>query len=128
MDISSFSNWKKRGGGVILYTKSAKKVKTLYTKHAQKMYTSISSLLKKKTKKYVFKMRKKRGRGANLFPNQALKTTKMYIKKRNCQLMNTVLISYCVCRRPSWKPKTQPNGSSAVVWLSFWFSTRFTWK
>ena len=38
------------------------------------------------------------------------------------------LISYCVCQRPSWKPKTQPNGSSAVVWLSFWFSTRFTRK
>ena len=34
----------------------------------------------------------------------------------------------CVCRRPSWIPKTQPNGSSAVVWLSFWFSTRFTRK
>ena len=26
------------------------------------------------------------------------------------------------------KTKTQPNGSSAVVWLSFWFSTRFTRK
>ena len=34
----------------------------------------------------------------------------------------------CVCRRPSWTPKTQPNGSSAVVWLSFWCSTRFTRK
>ena len=43
-------------------------------------------------------------------------------------IMCSVLISYCVCRRPSWKPKTQPNGSSAVVWLSFWFSTRFTRK
>ena len=41
-------------------------------------------------------------------------------------IMCSVLISYCVCRRPSWKPKTRPNGSSAVVWLSFWFSTRFT--
>ena len=40
----------------------------------------------------------------------------------------SVLISHCVCRRPSWKPKTQPNGSSAVVWLSFWFSTGFTRK
>ena len=43
-------------------------------------------------------------------------------------IMCSVLSSYCVCRRPSWKPKTQPNGSSAVVWLSFWFSTRFTRK
>ena len=43
-------------------------------------------------------------------------------------IMWSVLISYCVCRRPSWKPKTQPNGCSAVVWLSFWFSTRFTRK
>ena len=43
-------------------------------------------------------------------------------------IMCSVLISDCVCRRPSWKPKTQPNGSSAVVWLSFWFSTRFTGK
>ena len=34
-----------------------------------------------------------------------------------------VLISACVCRRAS-----QPNGSSAVVWLSFWCSTRFTRK
>ena len=36
-------------------------------------------------------------------------------------IMCSVLISYCVCRRPSWKPKTQPNDSSAVVWLSFGF-------
>ena len=43
-------------------------------------------------------------------------------------ILCSVLISYCVCRRPSWKPKTQPNESSAVVWLSFWFSTRFTGK
>ena len=43
-------------------------------------------------------------------------------------IMFPVFISDCVCRRPSWKPKTQPNGSSAVVWLSFWFSTRFTRK
>ena len=35
-----------------------------------------------------------------------------------------VLISACVCRRPSWTPKTQPGGSSAVTWLSFWCSTR----
>ena len=35
-----------------------------------------------------------------------------------------VLISDCVCRRPSWTPKTQPNDSSAVVWLSFRCSTR----
>ena len=33
----------------------------------------------------------------------------------------------CLCL-PKGKPKTQPNGSSAVVWLSFWFSTRFTRK
>ena len=26
-------------------------------------------------------------------------------------IMCSVLISYRVCRRPSWKPKTQPNGS-----------------
>ena len=30
--------------------------------------------------------------------------------------MCSVLISCCVCRRPSWKPKTQPNGSS-VGWV-----------
>ena len=35
-----------------------------------------------------------------------------------------VLISACVCRRPSWTPKTQPGGSSAATWLSFWCSTR----
>ena len=35
-----------------------------------------------------------------------------------------VIISYCVCRRPSWKQKTQPNDSRAAVWLSFWFLTR----
>ena len=43
-------------------------------------------------------------------------------------IMCSVLNSYCVCRMPSWIPKTQPNGSSAVVWLSFWCSTRFTRK
>ena len=42
--------------------------------------------------------------------------------------MRSVLIGYCLSRRPSWKPKTQRNYSSAVVWLSFWFSTRFTRK
>ena len=47
---------------------------------------------------------------------------------RQSMIMCSVLISYCICRRPSWKPKTQPNGSYAVVWLSFWFSTRFTRK
>ena len=47
---------------------------------------------------------------------------------RQLMIMCSVLISCCVCRRPSWTPKTQPNGSSAVVWLSFWFSTRFTRK
>ena len=39
-------------------------------------------------------------------------------------LIVLILISSCVCRRPSWTPKTQPNDSSAVVWLSFWCSTR----
>ena len=41
------------------------------------------------------------------------------------RLLNVfVLISACVCRRPSWTPKTQPGGSSAASWLSFWCSTR----
>ena len=31
--------------------------------------------------------------------------------------------SACVCQR-SWTQKTQPNGSSSVVWLRFWRSTR----
>ena len=35
-----------------------------------------------------------------------------------------VLISACVCRRPTWTPKTQPDGCHAVVWLSFWCSSR----
>ena len=39
-------------------------------------------------------------------------------------LILLVLIGACVCRRPSWTPKTQPGGSSAVTWLSFWCSTR----
>ena len=39
-----------------------------------------------------------------------------------------VLISACFCRRPIWTPKTWTNGSSAVVWLSFWYSTQYTWK
>ena len=39
-------------------------------------------------------------------------------------LIVLVLISICVCRRPSWTPKTQPGGSSAATWLSFWCSTR----
>ena len=43
-------------------------------------------------------------------------------------IMCSVLISYCVCRRPNWKPKTQPQGSSAVVWLCFWFSNWFIRK
>ena len=34
------------------------------------------------------------------------------------------LRSACVCRRPSCTPQTQPGGSSAVTWLSFWCSTR----
>ena len=39
-------------------------------------------------------------------------------------LIVLILISACVCRRPSWTPKTQPGGSSAATWLSFWCSTR----
>ena len=39
-----------------------------------------------------------------------------------------LLISACIFRRPSWTPKIQPNDSSAVVWLSFWCSIRFTRK
>ena len=39
-------------------------------------------------------------------------------------LIVLVLISACVCRRPTWTPKTQPGGSSAATWLSFWCSTR----
>ena len=38
--------------------------------------------------------------------------------------MQFVLSSACVCRRPSWTPKTQPGGSSAATSLSFWCSTR----
>ena len=35
----------------------------------------------------------------------------------------------CLCLpKAELNIKTQPNGSSAVVWLSFWFSTRFTRK
>ena len=43
-------------------------------------------------------------------------------------IMCWVLISYCFCRMLSWTPKIQSNDSSGVVWLSFWFSTRFTRK
>ena len=39
-------------------------------------------------------------------------------------LIVLTLISACVCRRPSWTPKTQPGGSSATTWLSFWCYTR----
>ena len=39
-------------------------------------------------------------------------------------LIVLILISACVCRRPIWKPKIQPGGSSAATWLSFWYSTR----
>ena len=39
-------------------------------------------------------------------------------------LIVLALISASFCRRPSWTPKTQPGGSSAVTWLSFWCSTR----
>ena len=36
------------------------------------------------------------------------------------------LISACICQRPSWTPKTQPGGSTAATWLSFWISTRLS--
>ena len=39
-------------------------------------------------------------------------------------LIDLVLNSACVCRRPSWTPKTQPGGGPAPTWLSFWCSTR----
>ena len=40
-------------------------------------------------------------------------------------LIVLVLTSACVCRRPSWTPKTQPGGGRpAPTWLSFWCSTR----
>ena len=42
--------------------------------------------------------------------------------------MCAILISSWVCWKPSWTPKTQLNDSSAVVWLSFWCSTRFSRK
>ena len=36
-----------------------------------------------------------------------------------------VLISACVCRRPSWTPKTKPNGHFSMAgWFRFWCSTR----
>ena len=34
---------------------------------------------------------------------------------RQLMIMCSVLISYCVCRRPSWTPKTKPNDSSALL-------------
>ena len=48
----------------------------------------------------------------------------------NCHIMImcSVLISYCVCRRLRWIPKTKPNDSSVVVWLNIWCSTRITKK
>ena len=51
-------------------------------------------------------------------------------EEEDCHLLQywLVVISACVCRRPSWTPKTQPNGSSVVVWLRFWCSTRFSRK
>ena len=43
--------------------------------------------------------------------------------------MCSVVITYCVCQRPSWTPKTQPNGHQSVaLWLSFWCSTLLTIK
>ena len=38
------------------------------------------------------------------------------------------LVSACVWLRLSWTQKTQSNGNSAFVRLSFWCSTRFTQK
>ena len=36
-----------------------------------------------------------------------------------------VSISACVCRRPSWTPKTKPNGHFSMAgWFRFWCSTR----
>ena len=39
-------------------------------------------------------------------------------------LIFLALTSACISQRPSWTPKTQPGGSSASTWLSFWCSTR----
>ena len=45
-------------------------------------------------------------------------------ENRQLMIMSLLLNSNWVCQRPSWIPKTHPNDSSAVVWLSFWCSTR----
>ena len=45
----------------------------------------------------------------------------------NGQLMwiCSVLIGFRVCRRPSWTPKTKPNGHFSMAgWFCFWCSTR----
>ena len=38
---------------------------------------------------------------------------------RQLMIMYSVLISYCVYRRPSWTPKNQPNDSSAIYLVEF---------
>lgn len=45
----------------------------------------------------------------------------------DCEVMVLPMIT-CVLRRPSWTPEAQPKGSCAIVWLNFWFSTRFVRK
>ena len=47
----------------------------------------------------------------------------------NCTTCNNllflVLISARVCQRPSWTPKTKPNGHFSMAgWFRFWCSTR----
>ena len=53
---------------------------------------------------------------------------RLHHNNRQFMIRFWILLSYYVCRKSSWTPKTQPNGSSAVVWLSSWCSTRFTGK
>ena len=40
-------------------------------------------------------------------------------------ILLSVIISKCLCWRPSWPPEPQSDGCPTVVWLSFWWSTRF---
>ena len=47
---------------------------------------------------------------------------------RQLMIMYSVLISYCICRRPSWKPKIQSNGAVRRRLVEFLVSTRFTRK
>ena len=41
-----------------------------------------------------------------------------------------IIFIYCVCRNPSWTPKTLPDGCNhpAAFWLSFWCLTRLLKK